>query len=85
MTQQEVNNGKRICASAIKSGRGWNGSHRDSGTIVHAVPPLKEGCTGYWGGKSLCGVEPGIMGNGWSESLQEINCEKCIKKINKSV
>jgi len=47
---------------AIKSGRAWNGFHRDGGVIVHAVPPLRS--AGDWFYKALCGTEPGRRGNG---------------------
>lgn len=56
--------------AAYKSGRAFNGSHRDAGTIIHLVPALPETTStgGFWGDKSLCGVEPGRRGNGWAES-----------------
>ena len=74
-----------------KSGRAWNGFHRDVGTVVHAIVGIES--NGYWGGKALCGTEPGLRGNGWAKATtfysrdniqpSEITCEKCIKKINK--
>lgn len=66
---------------AIKSGRAWNGSHRDSGIIVHAVEPLPPTTGGDWFTKSLCGTEPGRRGNGWSSVSRDINCLKCLKII----
>jgi len=69
--------------TAIKSGRAWNGFHRDSGTIVHLVRPLPESTTGFWGGKALCGTEPSSGGNGWADTERALNCPKCINKRDK--
>lgn len=68
--------------AAIKSGRAFNGAHRDAGIIVHLVEELpKHYCSGsFWGDKALCGVQPGIRGNGWTTSNREVNCPKCLKK-----
>lgn len=71
--------------TAIKSGRAFNGFEKDRGTIVHFVEPLPVGCSGYWGGKSLCGITPGVRGNGWHEVNSVVTCEKCIKKRLKSI
>ena len=68
---------------AIKSGRAWNGSHRDAGVIVHAVPPLPDNCSGDWFNKALCGSIPGISGNGWTKSSRQVNCQKCLNKLDK--
>jgi hypothetical protein len=70
----------KITVSAVKSGRAWNGSHRDSGVIIHAVEPLPPHSGGDWFSKALCGAEPGRRGNGWAESNNQINCPKCLKK-----
>lgn len=67
-------------ANVIKSGRAWNGAHRDSGTIVHIVD--HEETAGFWGGKALCGTEPGYKGNGWYETKNEANCPKCLKRAS---
>lgn len=67
--------------SATKSGRAWNGAHRDGGVIVHAVPPLPETTSGDWFDKSLCGAEPGRRGNGWAKTNHEVTCEKCLKRL----
>ena len=68
--------------SAIKSGRAFNGAHRDAGKIIHSVEPLPKGTAGDWFTKSLCGIEPGMRGNGWSEVDRNVNCPKCLKKFN---
>jgi len=65
---------------AIKSGRAWNDSHRDTGVIVHAVEPLPLTSCGDWFTKALCGAEPGRRGNGWRKTTSEVNCPKCLKK-----
>ena len=67
--------------SAIKSGRAFNGAHRDAGTIVHLVKSMGNSF-GFWGGKSLCGTEPGMRGNGWHRVDKQPTCLKCIKKLN---
>jgi hypothetical protein len=67
--------------AAVKSGRAWNGAHRDSGNIVHAVKPLPVSTSGDWFTKALCGTEPGRRGNGWANSKLEISCPKCLKKL----
>lgn len=65
-------------AAATKSGRGFNGAHRDAGTIVHAVPQNKGG---DWFTPALCGTEPGIRGNGWHKSDAAVTCQRCLKKV----
>jgi len=70
--------------AAMKSGRAFNGAHRDAGKIVHLVEPLPENCSGDWFTKSLCGTIPGYRGNGWHETTLDVNCEKCIKKFNQN-
>ena len=65
---------------AYKSGRAWNGAHRDAGTIVHLVEEQPESQAGYWSGKALCGTEPGIGGNGWASSVKNVTCKKCINR-----
>jgi hypothetical protein len=75
-----------------KSGRAWNGAHRDAGTIIHIIDG-SEG-TGFWGGKAYCGTEPGRRSNGWEQKVTigpnrevikatEATCQKCIDKYNK--
>ena len=63
----------------LKSGRAWNGSHRDAGVIVHLV---EDNTDPSWK-KALCGTSPGIKGNGWTspEEKEKANCVKCIKKL----
>lgn len=63
--------------SVVKSGRARNGAHRDAGTIVHAVTDFD---FPSWD-KAVCGAEPGRRGNGWTDSTNEINCPKCLKKL----
>lgn len=70
--------------TAKKVGRCFNGAHRDAGTIVHLVPAKKEGCSGDWFAKALCGTEPGRRGNGWSATDNITTCEKCITKQSQS-
>lgn len=70
-----------ILLHVYKSGRAFNGFHRDAGTIVHVVPGPK--VNGDWFGKALCGTEPGRRGNGWSETTRGISCDKCISKLSK--
>ena len=64
--------------SAKKSGRAFNGFHKDAGHIVHAVDPLPENTRGDWFTKAMCGAEPGRRGNGWERSDKDVNCQKCI-------
>ncbi len=59
-----------------KSGRAFNGAHRDAGSIVHIVT---EKVSGDWFTKALCGTEPGYAGNGWSETNDPATCQACIK------
>lgn len=68
--------------SATKAGRCFNGAHRDSGVIVHAIP--NKDINGPNMSKSLCGTKPGLRGYGWSDSNKEINCQNCLNKISKS-
>lgn len=75
-------NASKPMLPAVKSGRGWNGFHLDAGTIVHAVEPLPPKTGGPWFTKAVCGTQPGIRGNGWSEVSREINCPKCLKKLS---
>jgi hypothetical protein len=72
-----------IYKSAVKAGRCFNGAHRDSGVIVHAIP--EDNINGPNFKKALCGTSPGIRGYGWNDSInKDINCSKCLKKINLS-
>ena len=50
---------------ATKGGKVRNGSQRDQGVIIHAVPGLPQ--NGYWGTPALCGAVPGKKGYGWAE------------------
>lgn len=68
---------------AKKSGRAFNGAHRDSGSVVHIVPKLPKGTGGDWFDKAVCGTEPGRRGNGWHEVNEDPTCERCIKKFDK--
>lgn len=69
--------------NAIKSGRAWNGSHRDMGTIVHFIPGIKP--NGDWFTPALCGNKPGFRGNGWHETNSPVTCTKCLKKLSLSL
>ncbi|MBB6236515.1 hypothetical protein HDC90_001127 [Pedobacter sp. AK013] len=77
MTNEQA---KQEAIAAFKSGRAFNGAHRDAGTIVHLVPPLPPTTSGDWFDKALCGARPGWHGNGWHKSINPVNCYKCIKK-----
>jgi hypothetical protein len=68
-------------ANVIKSGRAFNGFHRDSGIIVHMIEGDEP--NGFWGGKALCGTEPGYRGNGWYKTRNEPTCPKCLKRAQK--
>lgn len=62
-----------------KSGRCWNGAHREGGSIVHAV----KGNDYPSFAKALCGTEPGLRSAGW-ETFRlgiAVTCPKCIKKL----
>ncbi len=67
--------------TVIKSGRAFNGAHRDAGTIIHLIPKINP--SGVSWDKALCGTEPGIRGNGWHQVDKPASCEKCIKKLKK--
>jgi hypothetical protein len=66
-------------SNVVKSGRAFNGAHRDAGIIVHIIEG-EDKKNGFWGGKSLCRTEPGYSGNGWATSQRDATCYKCIKK-----
>jgi len=66
--------------TATKSGRAWNGAHRDAGVIVHLVLKMPENTAGFWGVAALCGTNPGSRGNGWHKSNQQASCKRCLKK-----
>jgi len=76
---------ENVFLPATKAGRCFNGWHRDSGIIVHAVEPLPStySSASPWFTKAICGVAPGLRGYGWSESNRQINCPKCLSKISK--
>ena len=69
--------------NVIKSGtaRSKHGAEKDRGIVVHIV--IGEEPNGYWGGKALCGAEPGRRSNGWFSVEKGATCEKCISKWNK--
>jgi hypothetical protein len=68
---------------AKKSGRAFNGAHRDAGTITHYVENKFDRNTTSWE-KALCGTVPGHRGNGWDfGSATAVTCETCIKKFEK--
>lgn len=67
-------------STVYKGGRCWNASHRDAGTIVHVIEG--ESPNGYWGGKALCGAEPGRGSYGWADTNKKTSCKKCLAKIN---
>jgi hypothetical protein len=69
---------KRHRSTVYKGGRCWNGVHRDAGRIVHLIEGKEP--NGFWGGKALCGVEPGRGAYGWVMTSRKANCHKCIKK-----
>jgi hypothetical protein len=70
-------------STVTKSGRGFNGAHRESGTIVHLILPRPVGEGGFWSGKALCGTSPGQRGNGWTDSNKPASCPACLKKQRK--
>lgn len=78
----EPSTGAKHLLPAVKSGRAWNGFHRDSGTIVHAVEALPPTTGGDWFTKAECGAEPGRRSNGWAKTSREINCPKCLKRLS---
>jgi len=82
VSKKPVGNAINTLLPAVKSGRAWNGAHRDAGVIVHAVEPLPPTSGGDWFTKALCGAEPGRRGNGWAKSNNDINCPKCLKKLS---
>jgi hypothetical protein len=70
----------------VKAGRCWNGFHKDSGVIVHSVPPQPESVSGPHFEKALCRAVPGRSGYGWvSVPGKEINCSRCKAAINKAL
>ncbi len=68
-------------ATAIKSGRAFNGFEKDRGKIIHIVPKLPPGCGGDWFETALCGAKPGRRGNGWYQVKDEATCPKCLIKV----
>jgi len=78
MSKENIINSNVV--SAYKAGRSFNGAHRDSGIIIHLVPPLPYTTNGFWGDKALCGAKPGVRGYGWSDTSMPPTCEKCINK-----
>ncbi len=70
--------------SVVKSGRTFNSSHGDSGVVVHITHRRPENSVGFWGGKALCGSEPGKRSNGWYHTANFPTCPKCIIKQNET-
>lgn len=70
-----------MATNVYKGGRCWNGAHRDAGILVHIIEG--EETNGYWGGKALCGTEPGKRSYGWAKTSRQPTCAKCIKKRDK--
>lgn len=68
--------------NVYKGGQSWNGAHRDAGKVIHIIEATAIP-NGYFGGKSLCGLEPGKHSYGWVNTEKEATCPKCILK-NKS-
>ena len=81
--EQKIKKDGNIILAAVKGGRCFNGSHRDRGQVVHAVP-TKDGKepNGYWGDNALCGAKTGARSYGWSQTNKQINCPKCLKKLS---
>ncbi len=67
-----------VISNVYKGGRCWNANHKDAGIIVHIIESDEP--NGFWGGKSLCGAEPGRGGYGWAKTEKNPTCAKCIKK-----
>jgi hypothetical protein len=57
------------------TGRGWNGAERDGGAVWHAVA---EASSPF--GKALCGAQPGLRSNGWTEPGERVTCPRCLKR-----
>lgn len=67
-----------------KGGRCWNGAHRDSGKLIHAViceDRFAARISGPFFNKSVCGTTPGRTSYGWVEEEGEVSCPKCLKKM----
>lgn len=57
-------------------GRCADGAQRDSGYIVHAVPPKFH--------RAYCGKQPGRRSVGWAHREGAVvSCAGCLKKLNK--
>lgn len=69
------------CSKVIKSGtaRSKYGAEKDRGVVVHLIDSKEP--NGYWGGKTICGAEPGKRSNGWFEASRPVSCDKCLKKL----
>ena len=68
--------------SRRKSGRAFNGAHRDAGWITHAVPN-EDSHFSYE--TALCGTSPGVRSNGWGYIEKfPITCKKCLDKIDRN-
>lgn len=71
---------------AKKSGRAFNGAHRDSGTIVHIIEGDELYDQHFGWETALCGTKPGQRGNGWQYDRKFIpSCQKCIDKQTKLI
>lgn len=65
-----------------KGGRCWNGAHRDSGRLIHAVICDQHNSNHPFFKKSVCGTMPGRTSYGWiEEEDREVTCPKCLKKM----
>jgi hypothetical protein len=64
------------------AGRCANGSERDHGKLMHAVPAENHG-NGRMG-KAVCGAQPGKRSAGWSDPIEGRvpTCPRCLKKLN---
>lgn len=63
-------------------GRNRNGSE-PGGTLIHALQGNDAFFPTY--GKALCGAQPGLRSNGWSEYTSTVpTCPKCIAKMEKA-
>lgn len=77
-TSVEVTASQITVHSCALAGRCANGSERDGGTVVHAVPERRS--------TALCGAKPGRRSAGWGEPLPTgITCVRCYRKTNRGL